>query len=137
MIKAKIRQTTFDVNEEERTVKCILRCTLYANNRILDFLLDEIIHKFGIPWIYGTFEVEGTAKCHKNDIFSETVGKKIAESKAKIKLYNKTMRIMDRVLRLVDKLQDEFIDSQYHYYRNDIREVKHLYKLCKDDANNN
>lgn len=75
------------------------------------------------------YHVVGIAKCHPKDIFDATVGKRIAESRAKRALfkflyyaYNKCWPIIYAELRSIDRL------SSKCYYLAD-QETKHLNKL--------
>ena len=75
------------------------------------------------------FKVKGVAKCNPNDTYDETLGKRIAFSKAFITGHKKFKHIIDMCYKaLVDKGCDM---STIYNSENDIivREIDHLNKL--------
>ena len=75
------------------------------------------------------FKVKGVAKCNPNDTYDETLGKRIAFSKAFITGHKKFKHITDMCYKaLVDKGCDM---STIYNSENDIivREIEHLNKL--------
>ena len=75
------------------------------------------------------FKVKGVAKCNPNDTYDETLGKRIAFSKAFITGHKKFKHIIDMCYKaLVDKGCDMSIT---YNSENDIivRELEHLGKL--------
>ena len=75
------------------------------------------------------FKVKGVAKCNPNDTYDETLGKRIAFSKAFITGHKKFKHIIDMCYKaLVDKGCD--MATTYNS-ENDIivREIEHLKKL--------
>ena len=75
------------------------------------------------------FKVKGVAKCNPNDTYDETLGKRIAFSKAFITGHKKFKHIIDMCYKaLVDKGCDM---STTYNSENDIivREIEHLDKL--------
>ena len=76
-----------------------------------------------------TFKVKGVAKCNPNDTYDETLGKRIAFSKAFITGHKKFKHITDMCYKaLVDKGCDM---STTYNSENDIivREIEHLNEL--------
>lgn len=76
------------------------------------------------------FKVKGVAKCNPNDTYDETLGKRIAFSKAFITGHKKFKHIIDMCYKaLVDKGCDMSIT---YNSENDIivREIEHLDKLA-------
>lgn len=78
------------------------------------------------------YHVVGIARCHPKDIFDATVGKRIAESRAKKALYkflyyayNKYWTIIYAELNSIDRLSSK---CRYLAYQ----EIKHINKLIDD-----
>ena len=67
-------KTKYFVNEEKRTVACVLEFNLYT---------DEIRHS----------TITGIAKCSEADEFDETKGKIIANTRAHIEYHNEVIAI--------------------------------------------
>ena len=80
------------------------------------------------------FKVKGVAKCNPNDTYDETLGKRIAFSKAFITGHKKFKHIIDMCYKaLVDKGCDM---STTYNSENDIivREIEHLNKLTHGEC---
>lgn len=71
----------------------------------------------------------GIAKCSPDDIFNETVGKRIAESKAKAKAFLKGEAIMHEWIRQLEKLTSYIQDRANSCYRAFVHEKGHLIEL--------
>lgn len=85
----------FVVNKKEKVVVCILNC---------DVNVDKTPDK-GDYYYYAalksnspTFEVKGIARCSENDTFSEEIGKRVAESKAKKLAFIKAKEFYGKLL---------------------------------------
>ena len=89
----------------------------------------ELIENHTIKVGEAIFKVKGVAKCNPNDTYDETLGKRIAFSKAFITGHKKFKHIVDMCYKaLVDKGCDM---STTYNSENDIivRELEHLDKL--------
>ena len=89
----------------------------------------ELIENHTIKVGEAIFKVKGVAKCNPNDTYDETLGKRIAFSKAFITGHKKFKHIIDMCYKaLVDKGCDM---STIYNSENDIieREIDHLNKL--------
>ena len=89
----------------------------------------ELIENHTIKVGEAIFKVKGVAKCNPNDTYDETLGKRIAFSKAFITGHKKFKHITDMCYKaLVDKGCDM---STIYNSENDIivREIEHLNKL--------
>ena len=89
----------------------------------------ELVENHTIKVGEAIFKVKGVAKCNPNDTYDETLGKRIAFSKAFITGHKKFKHIIDMCYKaLVDKGCDM---STTYNSENDIivRELEHLDKL--------
>ena len=89
----------------------------------------ELVENHTIKVGEAIFKVKGVAKCNPNDTYDETLGKRIAFSKAFITGHKKFKHITDMCYKaLVDKGCDM---STIYNSENDIieREIDHLNKL--------
>lgn len=107
--------STFFVNEEKKTVVCVLNCKLKNVRRGLKRSQD--------------FKCIGIAKCSDGDEFSEKLGKMISESKAKKKAYNKASRITRKRNKFYSKKAAEtsFVKEKFEYLEE--KEKVHLQLL--------
>lgn len=97
--RCKVLKTTYKVDENNKTVVCIINW-------------DMQVHKSPIPyWIFteakcnealmiGNTSV-GISKCHPDDTFDVVKGKRIAESKAKAKMYRKAAKVWDKTFKFL------------------------------------
>lgn len=106
----------FFVNEEKKTVVCVLNCKL------------KNVRKKGLKRSQD-FKCIGIAKCSDGDEFSEKLGKMISESKAKKKAYNKASRIMRKRNEFYSKKAAEtsFVTEKFEYLEE--KEKVHLQLL--------
>ena len=78
---------------------------------------------------YPEFTVRAIAKAHPNDVFNIETGKRIAKSKANIKVYYKIKTCLRKMVKSVEKLQKN-LQEHYHdisYLTN--KEFDHLDSL--------
>lgn len=94
-------------------------------------LSDRILKDLGITsrGCHNRIVVTGKAKCNPSDTFDETIGKRIAESRAKIKMF----KILERVnAKCADKFahhQAMCVEKEYNCYDMIQTEKTHLLQL--------
>lgn len=92
----KIEKIDYRVNEEKRTVVCILNCDMQLEkhpafgNYIYTDQWKKRMPK--VSWD-GEFNVSAVAKCNDDDTFDVETGKRIAESRAKKKAFGIARRV--------------------------------------------
>ena len=79
----------FIVKPENKVVVCNMRVSMQLFDSILWSYTDPDWWATKAPMVngYGEFTVTAKARCNPNDTFDETIGKRIAESKAKTKAF--------------------------------------------------
>lgn len=78
-----------------------------------------------------SFTVKAVAKCHNEDNFSVTKGKRIAESRCKAKLFNKAYKFY---FYLYEKYMLKAAESLRYFTNNKtlwMKESDHINELCK------
>lgn len=103
--RMRVLECKYFVSEDQKTVACVLDCTLQLNKHpqsdmITDsVMIDSILDKFPElkDW-RGNFRVRATAKCSPEDTFNEVLGRRISESKAKAKAFKFTMKVYKYIL---------------------------------------
>lgn len=128
----KIVECNYYTNRENGTITCVLQCNMYLYGTALGDLIrgyspGSINYKADLP--NGVFIVRGIARCSPDDTFNETVGKRIAESKAKAKAFLKGEAIMHEWIRQLEKITSYVQDRANSCYRAFAHEQKHLTDL--------
>lgn len=93
----KIEKTHYYVNEESKVVVCTLECDMQLINNPAWPHIAEVMNKFiqknpNVKW-NGEFTVKAKARCCSADKFDVEKGKRLAESRAKVKMYRTAMRV--------------------------------------------
>ena len=117
-------ESKFVVNEENGVTTCIIKFNVILDsNESGLYVHDDNYRKLRVA--------VGIAKCSKEDKFDEKLGKRIAESRAKQKVYQISKDITkDRIRRLQLMIKEtESNLSRLTDYRN--KEVKHEKDLLK------
>lgn len=88
----------------------------------------------------------GTAKCSSDDVFNVVIGERIAESKAKIKLYRFMKNFCDEMVHYYAVIlsgtdydrdtasKDSLLGAYSKYCALEQKELEHLNKLIKDSS---
>lgn len=94
--RVKIVDTKFYVDSKNGVVTCVLKCDMQMDkhHKIWKGVSAEVWKKKfpSVDW-YGGFTVKAKAKCNYSDTFDEVKGKRIAESRAKVKMYKVAHRV--------------------------------------------
>lgn len=81
----------FIYNEEKETIVCILKCTLNPyllwHRHAIDIDYNYWKHHLPKVNVSGDFTAVGIAICNSVDTYNEETGRRIAESRAKVKVY--------------------------------------------------
>lgn len=127
----KIEKITYRVNEEKKTVVCILDCDMQLDkhpafdNHIFPRQWSRRMPR--VEWC-GVFSTSAIARCNADDVFDLETGKRIAESRAKKKAFSIAWRVYAEILRdlveaskliqssiaacaFAEKTEDEHIDK--------------------------
>lgn len=128
----KIVKCNYYTNKDNGTVTCVLQCNMNLYSTALGDLIrgyspGSMNYKADLP--NGVFVVRGIARCSPDDTFDETIGKRIAESKAKAKAFLKGEAIMQVWIRQLEKLTSYVQDRANSCYRAFMHEKGHLVKL--------
>ena len=127
-----IEKSNFHVDETNKLVVCTLKCDMQLYKHPAWNAIDSKMFK-SLPYVNweGKFIVKAKARCNATDTFSAETGKRIAESKAKAKMFNtawKVYRMCEDAL--VDLAQECQKSSQACVKAMDI-ENNHVLELTK------
>lgn len=134
-MKIKIESVNYLIKKESGIVVCEMYCTL--TNNFSDHQSDY--YYFGEDSLRGKrnknkndiahFKVRGISKCHKDDIFDETLGKRIAESRASQKMLSRGIHKLEELNRSANIVKEITEESLKKYKKCLELEKKHIEKL--------
>jgi hypothetical protein len=124
-----------DLNEvkfykTKKGYKCVIKCILTGIDPFDEDI--DLLSKFkglelGAEGI--TFDVSAFSKCHPDDKFSETKGKRLAESRCKAKIFSKSKRILQCLAKPKLQRYKRFENAINIYDQVLDRENKHIDKI--------
>lgn len=79
-----------------------------------------------------SYTVVGISKCSKDDTFDETLGKRIAESRAKYKMFKKASALFYEIANNVNKIVYGCCNEVYRYEDLAETENRHVNSLIKE-----
>lgn len=97
----KMSQPTYIVKKDDGVIICKIATEgnwENFHNLYCGFLISKIRKKFHINWIDESLTFTAVVRHHKSDIWNETLGKHIAESKCKKKIYDFYKRLYMTIL---------------------------------------
>lgn len=90
-----ITGTKFHVDTENKVVVCELKVDMQMHKNPAYCVVSGNMWRRKLPYVSwdGQFTVRAKARCNASDTFDETVGKRIAESRAKAKMFKIASRV--------------------------------------------
>ena len=119
------QEPNYMINKEKGVVICILECGF-------DQSIFNPLESYGFistKNIFPYWKVKGIAKLHPDDVFNETIGRRIAESKAKQKAYKKGANILSSMVKNFDRASTELIYTIHFLSEKESFEVEHYNTL--------
>ena len=124
-------QPTYIVKKDDGVIICKITT---KGNDVFKYLVPSMYKKlkkrFNIAYIDDKLEFTTVVRHHKSDVWNETLGKHIAESKCKTKIYNFYKRLYKTIL---DEIVHTDIEDLTRYVDNltfcELREDKHFKDL--------
>lgn len=128
-----ITGTKFHVDTENKVVVCELKVDMQMHKNPAYCVVSGDMWRKKLPYVRwdGQFTVRAKARCNASDTFDETVGKRIAESRAKAKMFNIAWKVWRECEdALVDMAQECQKTSQACVTAMDI-ELNHVLELTR------
>lgn len=119
-------ETKFNVNEEKNVVTCVIKA---------HFKSEGTQREISVSWgsdIFDMFTVHGCAKCHPEDKFSIEIGKRIAESRAKKRIYQKGFEISQKISHYIDVMKSDISKLACDMKSFKDKEDEHIDIVMKD-----
>lgn len=130
--KVHVFQSDFKVYPEKGVVVCILKCdtNLYNSPAWVTSDSEWWMRKLPNVSCQGTFIVRAKAVCGKHDKFDETVGKRIAESRAKAKAYRVSSKLWNICFKKINELANFCAMREEACKEAQRKEAQHVIELC-------
>lgn len=128
-----ITGTKFHVDTENKVVVCELKVDMQMHKNPAYCVVSDNMWRKKLPYVSwdGQFTVKAKSRCNAPDTFDETVGKRIAESRAKAKMFNIAWKVWRECEdALVDMAQECQKTSQACVTAMDI-ELNHVLELTR------
>ena len=125
-------KSTFYVDEVNKVVVCTLECDMQLNKHPAWDAIDyRMFENFPNAHRYGKFTVKAKARCNATDTFDVETGKRIAESRAKAKMFNISSRVYKLCSDALTKLAKECSNSSLACEQAMMIENDHVFELTR------
>lgn len=127
-----ITNTIYKVDEVNKVVVCTLKCDLQMHKKI-DWYIDSTRFIKYMPYVRrsGTFTVTGKARCNSSDVFDAELGKKIAESRAKAKMFKTGCKVWALISEYFEDNMNACLERAAACAFAEEHEQEHISELCK------
>ena len=130
--KVLIQKSSFHVDEANKVVVCTLECDMQLDKHPAWNSIDcRMFKNISYANWYGKFTVKAKARCNATDTFSIETGKRIAESRAKAKMFNTASRIYKLCSDALTKLAKECSNSSVACEQAMMIENDHVLELTR------
>lgn len=127
-----IEKSSFYVDEANKVVVCTLECDMQLYSHPAWDAIDSKMFK-NIPYVKwnGKFIAKAKARCNAVDTFDAETGKRIAESRAKAKMFNVSSKIYKLCSDALAKMAEECSRSSVACEQAMIIENNHVLELTR------
>lgn len=127
-----IEKSNFHVDGANKVVVCTLECDMQLFKHPAWDAIDSRMFK-SIPYVSwnGKFIVKARARCNATDTFDVETGKRIAESRAKVKMFNISSRVYKLCSDALTKMAKECSNSSVACERAMMIENDHVLELTR------
>lgn len=128
-----ILKTEYHVDRENKVVLC----TLHVDTQLpkhpawVSISQDFFAKRFPFISYGGEFIVKAKARCNKEDEFDEVVGKRIAESRAKVKAFSIARRMWECITMNLMRAAKQCNHTKCACEIAETKEREHVKELCK------
>lgn len=127
-----IEKSNFHVDGANKVVVCTLECDMQLFKHPTWDAIDSRMFK-SIPYVNwnGKFIVKAKARCNATDTFDAETGKRIAESRAKAKMFNISSRVYKLCSDALTKMAKECSNSSVACEQAMMIENDHVLELTR------
>lgn len=132
--RVRITETKFHVDTTNKVVVCELECDMQMHKHPAWPIIDSTMWKKKFPNVSydGEFTVKAKARCNASDTFDETIGKRIAESRAKTKMFKTASKVWRLCSEELSKLSKQCALSAASCIDSMFIEHKHVKELVQE-----
>ncbi len=127
-----IKKSSFHVDETNKVVICTLECSMQLNKHSAWNSIDGEMFK-NIPYVSwsGEFVTKAKARCSATDTFNAETGKRIAESRAKAKMFSISSKVYKLCSDALTKMAKECSKSSIACSQAMMIENDHVLELTR------
>lgn len=131
--RLKVLKKHYKVDSKNKVITCTLLCDMNFKGTSVYYDVYQNIWEKRFPFIKNddTFKVIGKARCAEGDTFDETLGKRIAESRAKKKAFYIAARVWFECVKKFSSAYSTCMAYSEANYKAVDKEIKHLKELMK------
>ena len=127
-----IKKSSFHVDEANKVVVCTLECDMQLEKHPAWDAIDYRMFKnFPNAHYYGKFTVKAKARCNATDTFNAETGKRIAEGRAKAKMFSISSKVYKLCSDALTKLAKECSKSSVACEQAMVIENDHVLELTR------
>lgn len=126
-------KANFKVDSVNKVVVCTMKVDMQLLKTAAWLVTDIRWWSKKAPMVddYGCFTVIAKARCNSTDTFDETLGKRIAESRAKAKAFKISARVYDCIKKGLNKVTEEVCNKMNVCAYEEGVELNHISELVK------
>ena len=131
--RVRILESVYKIDEKNKVVVCELKCDLQLHKHPAYCIISGNMWRKRFPHVGwdGQFTVRAKARCNTSDTFDETIGKRIAESRAKAKMFAIASKIWLECSTSLLKASQECSKTMTACLDEHSMEIKHVRELIK------
>ena len=128
-----VSKTEYHVDKENKVVLCTLHVDtqLHKHPAWLSISREFFAKRFPFISYDGEFIVKAKARCNKEDEFDEVIGKRIAESRAKVKAFSIARRMWASITKAMKRFTLQCSNTMHACGEAETKEREHVKELCK------
>lgn len=132
--RCRVLKEVYKVDEAKKTIVCILTFDMQLDKAATDLVYPLVFvsnKENGTLGQAGIYTVLGISKCHPDDTFDVVKGKRIAQSKAKLKMYRKAATVWKSIGESLTISRVDILSRYNVCFRAAIEEKEHIKDLDK------
>lgn len=131
--RVRVLESVYKIDEKNKVVVCELKVDMQMSKHPAYYEFRGDMWKKRFPHVGwdGQFTVRAKARCNASDTFDETIGKRIAESRAKAKMFAIAGKVWLECSTVLLKASEECSKTMMACLDERSMEIKHVRELIK------
>lgn len=130
--RVQIVERSFHVNHNKKTVTCVIKTGINPYTLSSRSYIESTVWETSNKELFRQHTFVGIAKCSPLDNFDEEKGKRIAESKAKVKAFKAYNRMFTKVSDIIKNASIDVLNTALACRYAGETELKHIKELDND-----